>query len=85
MSTFAKIKCKKCNNSFDIYWNDMPNSPYKCPHCFAQIDEHMSEQLKNAIGTVWDLNYHFKKYANERNEPDFSVDIINVEIPADKG
>ncbi|MBZ9633027.1 hypothetical protein [Clostridium sp. FP1] len=84
MSTFAKIKCLNCGNSYEIYRDSSIDKPVNCPHCYAEIDETMWKQLVDAIGAVADLNQHFHKYHLERNEDLFSASFENVYVPSDK-
>lgn len=81
MTTVAKIKCCNCDNSFSVYWTSFPKEAIQCPHCFATMDEHMSEKTKNVLGAVNDVNYHFLKYQEERNEHRFEINIEEVHVP----
>lgn len=83
MSTTAKILCKNCDNHFEIYWNAMP-SQIKCPHCLSEMSENMVKQVRNAIGTVHDVNAHFRKYHSEREESLFEVSIQEIYVPTHK-
>ena len=41
----------------------------------------MWEHIIDAMGTVNDLNYHFRKYYEERSEDLFSVSIESIDVP----
>lgn len=84
MTTAANIKCCNCNNSFSIYWTALTEDRIQCPHCFASMDDHMTTRTKEALGTVVDLNMHFVKYADERDENRFEVNIVETHVPSDK-
>ncbi|KHD86342.1 hypothetical protein NG54_03205 [Heyndrickxia ginsengihumi] len=85
MATRADITCKNCENTFHVFWNNFEKQlPLECPYCSKEIDETMTEMIKNALGTTWEANYHFRKYHQERNEPLFTVNIVDVFVPIDK-
>ncbi|POZ56205.1 hypothetical protein LYSIN_00988 [Lysinibacillus sphaericus] len=85
MATRADITCKNCENTFQVFWNDFSKQlPLGCPYCDRTIDETMTEMIKNALGTAWEVNYHFRKYHEERDEALFTVDIKDVFVPIDK-
>lgn len=85
MSTQAKIHCFNCNADYYIYWDGISKDKIiDCPHCDATIDEHMWEQIVNAMGSVHDVNYHFAKYHGERNEDFFQISIENYYVPSEK-
>lgn len=85
MATRADITCKNCDNTFPVFWNNFTKQlPLSCPYCDKKIDEKMTEMIKHALGTTWEVNYHFRKYHGERNEPLFTVDIKDVFVPIEK-
>jgi DNA-directed RNA polymerase subunit RPC12/RpoP len=85
MATRADITCKNCDNTFQVFWHEFTKQlPLSCPYCSKEIDETMTEMLKRALGTTWEVNYHFRKYHEERNEPLFVVNISDVYVPIEK-
>ena len=77
-TSVVRIHCFTCNkeyllNSEDISTNDIHN----CPHCNAKIDKQMWDMIIHAMNTINDVNGHFKKYHNERQENLFSISIEN--------
>ncbi|KAA0815472.1 MULTISPECIES: hypothetical protein [Bacillus] len=86
MATRADVKCHNCENTFQVFWHSFEKQlPIMCPYCSKELDEAMTEKLKNALGTVWNLNYHFRKNHEERkNEPLFTVDFVHVHVPIEK-
>jgi DNA-directed RNA polymerase subunit RPC12/RpoP len=85
MATRADLKCENCGHTFQVFWNRFEKQlPLECPYCSKEIDETMTEMIKNALGSVWEVNYHFRKYHGERNEPLFTVSVTDVFVPADK-
>lgn len=85
MSTQAKIHCFNCDSTYYVYWDGINRDKIiSCPHCDAEIDKKMWKKIVNAMGTVNDLNYHFRKYHDERNEDLFEVSIENVHVPKEK-
>ncbi|EKQ29560.1 hypothetical protein LCALPC37_1254 [Lacticaseibacillus paracasei] len=40
----------------------------------------MIEDVYTAAGYVSDINYHFRKYLNERDEPEFRLSVWEEEI-----
>lgn len=85
MSTQAKVHCFNCGCTYYVYWSGIDRDKIiNCPHCDATMDEHMWNMLVNAMGTVNEVNYHFRKYNSERNEDLFEVDIENVHVPNEK-
>lgn len=82
MSTQAKIHCHNCGNDYYVYWSEMNKQHIvNCPHCDAKMDAKMWEHIIDAMGTVNDLNYHFRKYHEERSEDLFSVSIESIDVP----
>ncbi|MCU7201452.1 hypothetical protein [Turicibacter sanguinis] len=85
MSTQAKIHCFNCDAIYTVYWSGISkNHVINCPHCDAKIDEHMWNELINAMGTLNDVNAHFRKYHNERGEDLFEVSLENFHVPDEK-
>lgn len=86
VSTAANILCKNCDNRFIVYFSSINSGDrqFKCPHCLVEMDEKMSKDVIHALATVHDLNYHFKKYHSEHQEPLFSVSIEETYVPANK-
>lgn len=79
MMTTAKLLCCQCDNKFPLNLNVKPES-ITCPYCQVKMAEDMIEKVYQAALTVSDLNYHFKKYNNERNEELFQLEVIPQEI-----
>lgn len=85
MSTQAKIHCFNCDSTYHVYWAGIDRERIiNCPHCDAKMDQDMWERIVHAMGTVHDLNYHFRKYHGERNEDLFEVAVENVHVPNEK-
>ncbi len=85
MSTQAKIHCFNCDATYYVYWSGISREKIiSCPHCDAVIDEHMWNHIVDAMGTVNDVNYHFRKYNGERNEDLFEISIENYHVPYEK-
>ncbi|MGX4600286.1 hypothetical protein [Faecalimicrobium sp. JNUCC 81] len=85
MSTQAKIHCFNCNCNYYVYWSGISRDKIiSCPHCDAEIDDKMWNMIINALGTVNDVNYHFRKYHDERSEDLFEVSIENYHVPFEK-
>ncbi len=82
--TTAFLNCGQCLNKFPINLSMKPDS-IMCPFCQSTMTNDMIQEVYNAALTVADLNYHFKKYADERNEQLFSlsIDPKEVELPID--
>lgn len=85
MSTQAKIHCFNCNCDYYVYWDGINRDKIiNCPHCDAKIDKHMWNSIIDAMGTVHDVNYHFRKYNSERNEDLFEISVENYRVPNNK-
>lgn len=85
MSTQAKIHCFNCDGTYHVYWSGISKENIvNCPHCDATIDEIMWHRIVNALGTLNDVNYHFRKYHDERGEDLFEVSLENFHVPAEK-
>ncbi|WP_034438075.1 hypothetical protein [Clostridium ihumii] len=85
MSVQAKIHCINCDNDYYVYERNLSrNQIMNCPHCDCVMDETMWHSICDAIGSVMDINYHFLKYHNERNEDLFQVSIENCYVPLNK-
>lgn len=41
----------------------------------------MWEKIVDAMSTVHDVNYHFRRYHDERQEDLFGVSVENVHVP----
>ncbi|KIN81951.1 hypothetical protein [Clostridium botulinum] len=85
MSTQAKIHCMNCDCDYYIYWNKISKDQIiSCPHCDSEIDQTMWDMIIHAMGALHDVNYHFLKYHNERNEDLFQVSIEEYYVPLNK-
>ena len=82
--TTAFLNCGQCTNSFPINLNIKPETII-CPFCQTVMTSDMIQEVYRTALTVADLNYHFKKYADERNEPSFSLTVAprEVSLPID--
>lgn len=77
--TTAQLVCYQCENKFPINLNFKPKE-VTCPFCQRSMASDMIEDLFTAAGTVSDLNYHFIKYHQERDESLFSLEISSQEL-----
>lgn len=85
LSAQCKIHCFNCGCDYYVYKSEMRKDHIvNCPHCDAKMDEHMWENVINAVYTVDEVNYHFRKYHGERNEDQFSINVENYEVPLEK-
>lgn len=85
MATRADITCNNCSNTFQVFWHNFEKQlPLDCPYCDRIIDKKMTEMIKHALGSLNEVNYHFRKYHSERTEDLFSVDIKNFDVPISK-
>jgi hypothetical protein len=85
VSTQAKIHCFNCDCNYYVYWSGISRDKIiSCPHCDAEIDSKMWNMIVNALGTLNDVNYHFRKYNQERNEDLFEVSVENYHVPFEK-
>ena len=85
MSVQCKIHCCNCENDYYVYWPHMSKENIvNCPHCDAKMDSKMWANIIDAVGNVWDVNYHFRKYNSERDEDQFYISVENVEVPQEK-
>lgn len=84
MITTAKLTCLQCNNAFPINLNNQPES-ITCPFCQTDVSNDMINDIYKSALSVADLNYHFDKYAGERNDSNFklSVKAMEVKLPFD--
>ena len=79
MATIAKIKCFSCNRKFDYYFNlRKPGDEIMCPFCYAQMDESAKRSVIEAIAQHSDSNMDFRKHAQDRNEPLFQFDLLEI-------
>lgn len=79
LMTTAEIKCMYCGNTFPISLYKKPSS-ISCIFCLAKVEDDMIEKIYNAALTVADLNHHFIKYHEERNEDLFQLHITTKEV-----
>jgi DNA-directed RNA polymerase subunit RPC12/RpoP len=77
--TIPEIKCLQCNNDF-VVSEEQLSETIKCPFCGIKMDDKSREDMKNAILHLKDINYHFKKYHSERDEPLFQVGTKAMDI-----
>lgn len=85
MSTQCKIHCHNCGKDYYVYERGINHEEIQnCPHCDAKMDSVMWKMIVDAILSVADVNYHFRKYNSERNEDLFDISIENVHIQPDK-
>jgi DNA-directed RNA polymerase subunit RPC12/RpoP len=79
MSEFLQFKCHTCGNTFDLYEKNMRKGMnIVCPHCYANVPPAMANRAIEAELSLKDVNYHFRKYNEERGTPLFSVSVIGV-------
>lgn len=85
MSLQCTIHCYNCNNDYHLYSRQIQHDkPVDCPHCFTKIDETVWNDLVNAVLSLDEVNYHFRKYHAERHEPLFDVSMKNIHVTEDK-
>lgn len=85
MSTQCKIHCYNCGKDYYVYERGISHKEIlNCPHCDAKMDDTMWKMVVDAILSVADVNYHFRKYSSERNEDLFDISVENVYIPPEK-
>lgn len=77
--TTAELKCFHCGKTFPISMYKQPNS-ISCIFCLAKIEDDMIDKIYNAALTVADLNSHFIKYSQERNEDLFQLHLTTQEV-----
>lgn len=77
--TVAHLTCGQCNNDFPLNLNVKPES-ITCPFCQSDVEDNMIEDIYRAALSVWDLNYHFRKYHSERNENLFELSVKEKEV-----
>ena len=79
LMTTAELKCLHCGNTFPISMYDKPKS-ISCIFCLAKVEDDMIDKIYNAALTVADLNSHFIKYHDERNEDLFQLHFTTQEV-----
>ena len=85
MSAQCKIHCYNCGNDYYIYRSGLDHDKIvNCPHCDATMDAKMWNMIVDAVYTVDEVNYHFRKYNGERNEDLFDISVENVNVPLEK-
>ena len=75
MSTVATVKCRTCEKKFKLYWSQLPEKPFKCPHCLANMSDYMANQVLLAMGSVADANVEINKLHLQDKEPLFEVSV----------
>lgn len=83
MSTKAIVNCRSCKKKFELYWSQLPQKPFSCPNCGAEMTDYMSEQVISAIAGVVDANVELKKLHLQDEEPLFEIS-IKYESPTKK-
>lgn len=85
MATKAKITCKNCNNSFDVFWHGFKEEDIiHCPYCDSKLDPKFNEHLKNALGSTWELNKELRSSNQEHNTDLFEISIEETFVPLNK-
>jgi transcription elongation factor Elf1 len=79
MFTRASLTCSQCGKSFPLNLNVKPQA-IRCPFCQKEMASDMIEDVYTAAGYVSDINYRFRKYLNERDEPEFRLSVWEEEI-----
>ncbi len=77
--TTVQITCGQCGHKFVLNTSTWP-STIQCPYCLETMAEDMIPSVKEAWGTVSDLNMDFVKYHSDRGEPQFSVDLVAEQV-----
>ncbi|EOU3548656.1 hypothetical protein ACNV5V_001594 [Listeria monocytogenes] len=78
-TTIASLKCVQCENSFPLNLNEKP-SHITCPFCQTEVASDMIEQIYVAANTVGEVNYNFRKYADEYQKPIFELTVKEMEV-----
>lgn len=85
MSTSAKIHCHNCGNHYYVYSDRVTKDQIiDCPNCDAKIEQKMWDLIVHAMLTLKDVNYHFRKYHEERGEDLFHVELEHKHVPLEK-
>ncbi|MGT2866629.1 hypothetical protein [Streptococcus fryi] len=79
LMTTAELQCMYCGNAFPINLYAKPES-INCLYCLARVENDMIDKIYNAALTVADLNSHFIKYNQERNEDLFQLHLTTQEV-----
>lgn len=83
MSAKLTVECKKCGYKFNLYSNNVNCERLQCPKCFTFMDESMVKRVYNILLDVKGLAIAFRKYASERNEPEFNLSFQTIDYLMD--
>lgn len=75
----ASLSCGNCGNEFPLNASSQPES-ITCPYCQTKMSDDMIGQVYDALLTVGDVNYHFIKYQQERDEALFQLNVKSQEV-----
>jgi len=76
MATKAKINCKNCGNTFEVFWIGFSEEQsIECPYCDRKLDKKFNKYLKNALGCTWELNKELRS-----SHQDYETDLFEISI-----
>ncbi len=75
MSTKAIVNCKSCKKKFELYWSQLPDRPFSCLYCRAEMTDYMSNQVISALASVVDANVELNKLHLQDNESLFEISV----------
>ncbi len=85
MATKARITCKNCDNTFDVFWTGFSEKQIiECPYCDCELDKRFNAYLKHALGSTWELNKELRKSHQERGTDLFEISIDEIHVPIEK-
>jgi hypothetical protein len=79
------IRCKNCNNEFYLFWHGYDeNEPVECKYCDCAIPAEYNEYIKNALGSVWQLNHKIRSKHQDGYTDWFEFGVEEIHVPKDK-
>ena len=85
MATRMTIRCKNCDNEFYLFWHGYKEDELvQCSYCDREIPTEYNEYIKNALGSVWELNYKIRSNHADRLTNLFEFDVEEIYVPNEK-